>query len=199
MEKWVNIPGYENYYQASNLGNVRRVKYYDAASKGHHDCMRNMKFHESSGGYMRVKLTMLGIEKLYLVHRLISQAFIPNPNNFPCVNHKDGNKTHNYVENLEWCSYLYNNNHANVTGLRVMKNKKGSKPVYRFNISGVFVDEFPSANEAGRCTGFAASHIQDCCNDKCRTWKGYIWRWAENCAEKTTAIRPHGNSKSVRQ
>ena len=69
-------------------------------------------------GYHIVNLSIEGKCKTYLVHRLVAKAFIPNPNNYPTINHKDGNKLNNNINNLEWCSYKYNTQHAIVNGLR---------------------------------------------------------------------------------
>ena len=194
-EVWVDICGYDGFYQVSNIGNVRRTRYCDAASASHHTPMRNMKSHVSSLGYHRIKLTINGVSKLHFIHRLVAGSFIPNPNGLPCVNHMDGNKSNNCVSNLEWCSHAENNAHANALGLRVLKNKKGSRPVSQFTIDGSLVASFPSANESSRKTGFASSHIQDCCNGKSRSWKGYLWRWSDTVAPgEVVRMRPHGNS-----
>lgn len=68
--------------------------------------------------YAQVTLVKNGKRFLFLVHRLVATAFLKNPKNYPCVNHKDGNKAHNSINNLEWCSYSHNNQHARDTGLR---------------------------------------------------------------------------------
>lgn len=73
---------------------------------------------DGNSQYLRVKVSINGKRKKYLVHRLVAMAFIPNPNNYKCVNHKDGNKLNNNVSNLEWCSYSYNLKHAYNTNLR---------------------------------------------------------------------------------
>ena len=97
MEEWKEIPGYEGLYEVSNIGNVRRVS----------DLMV-LKFSDLKG-YCRVRLRKDGKRKMYLVHRLVAQAFIPNPLNLPQVNHIDENKKNNNIDNLEWCDQTYNN------------------------------------------------------------------------------------------
>ena len=102
LEEWHNIE--ETTYQVSNFGNIRNVY--------------NMKptIHKGSG-YCRVSLSVHNKRTSYNIHRLIAEAFIPNPENKPCVNHIDGDKTNNCVENLEWATYEENNRHARENGL----------------------------------------------------------------------------------
>lgn len=97
-EIWKDIKGFEGKYQVSNFGNVKSF------SRGEHLLRLN-------GGkkYIQVILCKNGKTYAKLVHRLVADAFISNPNNFPCVNHKDENPKNNCVDNLEWCSYRYNN------------------------------------------------------------------------------------------
>ena len=113
IELWKDIKNYEGLYQVSNLGNVKSVDRYVYAGdnsnhKYQHIKERNLKL---SGGdkYIQVILCKNGKIKAFLVHRLVAEAFIPNPDNLPCINHKDENPKNNQVENLEWCTYKYNN------------------------------------------------------------------------------------------
>ena len=118
MEEWRDIKGYEGLYMVSNLGRVKslvgsygrtRIKILDQKPDAH--------------GYKRVALYKNGNKEYFKVHRLVAGAFIPNPNNLPCVNHKIDDYEHrsdNRVENLEWCTYEYNNNYGS-------RNEKLSK------------------------------------------------------------------------
>ena len=101
MEEWKAIPGYEGLYEVSNMGNVRNVR-------------RNtlLRLSKTNNRYVRVSLCKNGIKTGLTVHRLVAEAFIPNPDNLPEVNHKDEDKTNNNVENLEWCDHKYNMNYG---------------------------------------------------------------------------------------
>lgn len=100
-EIWKDIKNYEGLYKISNLGNVKSLK-----------TNKNL-YYSKSRNYLRVSLNKNGIRKGYFIHRLVAQAFIPNPNNYPCVNHKDCNGNNNKVNNLEWCTYKQNNSYKN--------------------------------------------------------------------------------------
>lgn len=106
---WKDIKGYEGLYQISNTGEI-----YSCRSK------KILKQTVDKKGYKRICLYLNGNIKNFQVHRLIAIAFIPNPNNYPIINHKDENPLNNEVDNLEWCTYKYNNNYMN-------RNKKLSK------------------------------------------------------------------------
>lgn len=101
MEEWRAVPGYEGLYEVSNMGNVRNVR-------------RNtlLKLSKTNDGYIQVWLYKNGIRNRFQVHRLVCQAFLPNPDNLPQVNHRDEVKINNRVENLEWCDGKYNVNYG---------------------------------------------------------------------------------------
>jgi hypothetical protein len=113
LEIWKNIVGYEN-YQISNLLNVRN-------SNG-----LILKISLNSN-YYRFGLSKNNKLKYIRLHRLVAIAFIPNPENLPCINHIDGNKLNNNIDNLEWCTYRHNQLHAYRTGLRIPIENKGIK------------------------------------------------------------------------
>lgn len=110
VEIWKDIKGYEDNYIISNCGNIKSKK-----------TNKNVYF-SNSKNYKRVLLSKNGKAKGYSVHRLVAQNFIPNPNNYPCVNHLDCDKTNNRVDNLQWCTYKQNNNHKNHNLKRYITN-----------------------------------------------------------------------------
>lgn len=182
MEEWRNIKGYEGLYQVSNYGRVKSLDRWETIGcntkrfrKG-----RMLKLAKDKYGYLKVDISKNGKRKQYSIHRLVAQAFIDNPDNLPCINHKDENPSNNNVDNLEWCSYQYNTNYG--TGIQrradKMINGKCSKKVYQYTIDGNFVKVYPSGKEIQRQLGFAQSHINRCCLGKCKTAYGFIWKYA---------------------
>ena len=108
IEEWRPVVGYEGLYEVSSYGRVRSLDRYDERN-----CFREgriLKLYTSRVGYLRVQLSLNSKKKMYLVHRLVAEAFIPNPDNLPEVNHLDEDKTNNRVENLEFCDRKYNIN-----------------------------------------------------------------------------------------
>ena len=134
------------------------------------------------GEYMSVGPSVNNVRTQRRVHRLVAMAFIPNPNRFPCINHKDENKLNNTVANLEWCDVKYNCNYG-TSILRCSesrKNNKYSKKVEKVDRQGNIVAIYPSLKECKR-NGYNAQIISQLCNQKsgCRykTHKGYFWRF----------------------
>lgn len=145
-----------------------------------------------SNGYTTVELfNNLGSKRL-LVHRLVAQAFIPNPNGYPCINHKDEIRNHNHVSNLEWCDYKYNQNYGTCKIRRVMhidyttqerkeiareNGKSASKPVCQLSRSGKILAVYPSGAEATRQLNIR--HINEVCLGRRQSAGGYLWRFSE--------------------
>lgn len=143
--------------------------------------------------YSSVELSNKNGRKRVLVHRLVAEAFLPNPDNLPQVNHKDENKHNNDVRNLEWCTAKYNMNYGEAAKTRhskvdyskpvfkenaIKNGKKHSKPVLQFTRDGEFVNRYESGKEASRQTGANHSHILECCSGKrYKTVKGFVWRY----------------------
>jgi hypothetical protein len=119
MEKWLDIVGYEGKYKVSDNG---RIKSYLTSKKG---ILR--KISDNGYGYMFLALCKNGVKKKHRVHRLVTMAFIPNLENKPCINHINGIKSDNSVQNLEWCTHSANNKHAYEKGLNnTIGNKHAS-------------------------------------------------------------------------
>lgn len=115
QEIWKDIPGFENIYQVSNIGNVKTLdKYVNSSIKNNNKVKRKTKILKqyNKNGYLQVSLSKENKRYYFGVHRLVAMAFLPNTNNLPQVNHKDENKLNNKVDNLEWCSAKYNCNYG---------------------------------------------------------------------------------------
>lgn len=143
-----------------------------------------LKLHKGTSGYMQVNCYKNGkLHKTFLVHRLVASAFIPNPENFPEVNHLDGDKSNNRFTNLKWVTRSENIKHGIDTGLikksmvgRVGKKHWRSIPLIMYDFSGNMT-EFESAGEAAKETGFNRKAIFDAISGKLKTYKGYKWRY----------------------
>ena len=159
-EEWRDIPGYEGLYQVSNLGRVKSLEKIDA--RGWHRKEKILVQIDNMHGYYQLMLYKNKNKKKISVHRLVALAFIPNPNNYPCVNHKDENKHNNNADNLEWCTHKYNNNYGTTQERRInntnfkerTKNTdyskiaaKNSKKVYQYTIGGELVKVWESETE----------------------------------------------------
>lgn len=146
----------------------------------------------SNNGYCGIELRNAKGRKRLLVHRLVALTYIPNPNNYPQVNHKDENKLNNEANNLEWCTAKYNMNyglgaktrHKKIDyskasyKLNAVKNgKKACKPVARYTMSGHYIDSYESAADAKRKLNLTSNHISECASGKRTTAHGYVWKY----------------------
>lgn len=111
IEIWKDIKGYEGRYQVSNLGRIRRLECLGSDGRKLKELIKKPTL--ANNGYMMIWFNTNKKTKAFLVHRLVAEAFIPNPNNLSQVNHKDENKINNRVENLEWCTHLFNQMYGN--------------------------------------------------------------------------------------
>lgn len=173
-EEWRDISGYEGLYQVSNLGRVKTL----ANNKSRKE--KILKPQKDKYGYFFATLHRDGKRKMLKLHRLVANAFIPNQDNLPQVNHKDEIKTNNCVSNLEWCTNRYNINYGTRSKKvsKILTNRKDhSKRVFCVE-TGII---FPSINEAERITGIAHQNITSCCKGKKkhRTAGGYHWKYVD--------------------
>lgn len=142
-EEWKPIKGYEGLYEVSNMGRVKSLH----RSQG--IILKQGTFH----GYMKVGLHKNGTRSTKKVHRLVATAFIRNPNNYEFVNHKDGNKKNNTVDNLEWCTRSYNMRHAYHNGLMNVDAQKKSVILYKR------YGEYESITEAAKALNITRSWL----------------------------------------
>lgn len=177
--------GYEGYYQISNYGRVRSLdRYVKSGLKYSKVCLRKgriLRASDNTQGYLFVNLQKDNKCKKKTIHRLVAENFIPNLNNLEQVNHIDGNKHNNNIENLEWCTQRYNIQQAWKMGLAKQgkgKNHPESKAVNQYDLNNNLIKKWDSMMDVQREKGFLNVCICNCCKGKQRTSYGYIWKYA---------------------
>lgn len=182
----LKIKDFEDYLidKKGNIFSVRKNKY--------------LKWSINRDGYAKVTLHKNKYKKMFSVHRLVAQTFIPNVNNLPQINHKDGNKLNNNVNNLEWCTAKHNMNEAVRIGLfenarkinrenaiknnlcknYILANKKTKKKVNKYDKEKNFLETYESITEASKQNNIPISSISFVCKNKRKTAGGFIWHYA---------------------
>ena len=164
-ETWADIEGYEGFYKISTLGRVKSMP-----RNGTIKQERILKPHIVRG-YAQAELRYKGVYKSHKVHRLVAEAFIPNPDKKPEVNHINGIKTDNCLENLEWATSSENQLHsAYILGNHLV-------PVIQYSKEGKFIREWRSTKEAGATLGIDGPSITNTCKNRRKTAGGYIWKY----------------------
>ena len=175
METWKDIAGYEEKYQISNIGRVRNKT-----------TKKILKKRIGTSGYYKVNLYSNKQVKTIEVHRLVAETFIENPKNKNEVNHIDGNKLNNNINNLEWVTHKENIEHAWKTKLfepvreasrKYGKNNPNAKKVYQMK-NNIIIGVFDTIKEAATRTNTNKTNIGKCCNSKRRTANGFEWRFS---------------------
>jgi hypothetical protein len=175
-EIWKPAAGYEDFLEVSNLGNARRKAYSFIKSNGRWCHVRscNLKLHPTRTGYLLVNAKGTKSEQ---IHRLVALTFIPNPNGYPEVNHKDENKANNCVENLEWCTHNYNLSYGERNrkiSITLSKTQPSKRKV--INSDGTCFD---SIAMAARCVNGRSSNIVKCLKHQIKTAYGYGWEYVD--------------------
>lgn len=168
VEIWKDIPNYKG-YQVSNLGNVKNVNTEKILKGG------------IKRGYREVILIKDNKRKYKLVHRLVAETFIPNMNDYPQVNHIDGNKLNNNISNLEWCTRSENMKHAYKIGLEkplYAINNPRAKRVKQYDLNNKLIKEYHGIKEASRINNLNPRDISKCCQGKRKQVGGYIWTYS---------------------
>ena len=129
MENWRDVRGYEGLDQVSNYGGVKSITHYDSMGRTKKGCILVPSL-DSRKHYLKVSFYKKGIHKNAYIHKLVANAFLPNLNRFPVVNHKDENKLNNNASNLEWCTYQYNNTYGKMKNIRLGESNGCSKITY---------------------------------------------------------------------
>jgi hypothetical protein len=151
------IKGYEGIYSITSCGKV-----YSHISK------RFLSASNNGEGYLFVRLSKGEARKAY-IHRLVAEAYIPNPNNYPVINHKDENPSNNNIKNIEWCTVRYNNNYGTCKERAAVSKGKKTYCVEQNRV-------FKSTAEASRETGVNRAHIWACCNGFRKKAGGFHWQ-----------------------
>lgn len=173
-EIWKKYLDFEN-YMISNYGRCKSLTR-DVICKSKHRTIREriLKPRLEKNGYLRYNIYKNNKSYKISIHKMVAKCFIPNPNNYPCINHKDENKSNNYVDNLEWCTHKYNMNYG-IRNKRIANTL--SKKVNQYDLDGNFIKTWGSILEAREY--YNTNHISECCKGKLKQTKGYIWRYAE--------------------
>lgn len=179
FEEWRPVVGYEGLYEVSSFGRVRSLDKYKKQWRGGKIFVqgRIMQPKTKKNGYLGLILSKNGKQKNVLIHRLVAKAFIPNPHNLPCVNHKTECKTFNHFSALEWCDVSYNTKYG--SGIKRTAEKL-SKPIVQLSLNGNFIKKWESATVVERELGFFKTHITKCCRGKLKSAYGFKWEYADN-------------------
>ena len=178
VEIWKDIKGFEGLYQISNFGNVKSLARKVNNGKGIYTRQERVMTGEiDKYGYHQVCLRINGKGKKYKVHRLVAEAFIPNPNNLPEINHKDENKLNNNVDNLEWCTPKYNINYG--TARQRMVETMPKRTVLQYSLDGEFIAEHESINAAARAINGRTGNIYNCCVGQYTKTQGYVFEFKD--------------------
>jgi hypothetical protein len=168
MKIWKEIEEANNKYLISNDGEVISLM------RGKNP--RKVGFNPYTG-YMQIGLVIDGKVRTRLLHKLVAKAFIPNPNNYPRVNHINRDKTDNRVENLEWCSQQENIHHYYNSDAD--DKPRQMKPVCVYDKNGNFLAEYPSINQAKHFNNGWPSNIKRCCDGEVKQHKGHIYKYKQ--------------------
>lgn len=177
MEEWKPVRGFEEYYEVSNWGKIRSLDRTIVFKDG-----RKRKFYgkiltisaQNNSGYNTVGLHIKGKSKTFLLHRIVAEAFVPNPLGLDEVNHKDENKRNNTASNLEWCTHAENVNHGNEIERGADKQRRSFR---QLDLNGNLIRVWKGFKQMQRETGFQRKSVYDCCVGKRGSYKGYKWEY----------------------
>ena len=179
-EVFVPVKGFETAYLVSNYGRIKSLNYFNSGKEGF------LSPEKDKYGYPKVTLFFNKKAFYTTVHREMAKAFLPNPDNLPCVNHKDEIRDHNFIwvnedgtidfekSNLEWCSWKHNTNWGSCLEKRAIKKRKA---VAQYSLSGEIIAVYPSVKAAAATVGCRPNQISACLTGKQKTTYGYIWKY----------------------
>ena len=168
-EEWRQVVEHQN-YEVNQFGEIR-----------HKQRKHILKPRSNNGGYLYVNFKINGKNTNFAVHRIVANAFIPNPNGYTEVNHKDYDKTNNRVENLEWVNSSQNKIHA---FLKKENKESRGKAVNQFDKNGNYLASYSSVSEAAEEMGCSIAAISNCCLGRTKTSQGYRWSFVEGSTTK---------------
>lgn len=158
--KWKPVKGYEGLYEVSSVGEVRKTG------------GELIPTRKENHGYLRVDLRKDGKRRCgVLVHRIVAEAFIPNPDNLPQINHKDHNGENNSVDNLEWCNASYNSNYDRKTNVRNIRT------IGQYTMDGKEVDVWENGGRIEDALGYDRRRVFECCRGIRKSYMGFIWKY----------------------
>ena len=172
MEIWKDIEGYEGLYQISNKGNVKSLNYRNTGRS------QNLVPKTNNSGRLWVELALNGKTKPMLIHRLVAMAFIPNPFNYPQINHKDENVRNNNVDNLEWCTREYNIKYFYERCAHRGRALKFNAPILQIDSEGNIIKRWDNIPAIKHEKSYNAWSISECCRGNRKTAYGFKWRYA---------------------
>lgn len=167
--EWRTVKEYDR-YEVNQYGDIR-----------HKERKHILAKRPNRNGYLYVNFNICGKRQNFAVHRIVANAFIPNPNGYKEVNHKDYNKANNCVENLEWVTGSQNTIHSY---LKEENKLIRSKQVEQYSKSGEYIRTFNSVSEAAIFLGCSIGAISNCCCGRTKTSQGYRWKFAEGSTTK---------------
>ena len=182
-EEWRSIAGYEGIYEVSSMGKVRSLDRVDISGRKRNGMiLQTVKVGHAPNKYLAVSLSKDGVARKVRIQRLVANAFLPNPENKPEVNHLNEDKMDNRVENLCWATSKENMNYGTRTkraakSAKATAERKRAKPVLQIGGDGTVVKEYPSVREAARQTGIDRAQIDRCIKKPWYKAKGFQWKY----------------------
>ncbi len=176
--EWEPIKHFDGYY-INKLGQVKSIRSFKGTKE------KILKGSKNQQGYKTINMMKKGKVYTKTLHRLLMETFVENPNNYPCINHIDGNILNNSLENLEWCSYGHNQKEAYRLNLKnpawTNKNDKEhpcSKKVNQYDLNGNFIKQWDCISTATKKLNISVASICNCCSNRTKRAGKYIWRYA---------------------
>lgn len=177
-EVWKPVKGYEGSYEVSSLGRVRSIARMIRRNGGEYMTRERVMYSPLKNGYPSVTFTNGRKTRHEYVHRLVAEAFVPNPRNLPCVNHKDERRTNNSSDNLEWCTREYNLKYGTARKRQSETLRSKSRSIAARDRGGHLIGTFRSTTDASESTGIDRSSIDKALHGHRPSAGGFIWSYA---------------------